>query len=633
MKKYAIALTCTFTAALALFAAAPTAACAAEVTATVQTVEKNADSQTAAGWKKDEKGRFFYLNEKGENLTGEQKIDGESYLFAKNGVLKTGWRTVDGVRRYYDPQTGKPVYGWTEYCGGEYYLSQKDGKATGILEADDGCLYFMGDKGSKETSEGFIKYKNDMYFAGKEGKLATGKCTINNRTYIFDSNGREHIGWTDIDGKIFYFSPDTGVSYDGFIEVEGKTYYIDPVEGRKSGKIEINGSLYYFGDDCSMQTGIIAFEDGKYFYGEDGKRQTGIISYNGNSYFFDEESGKMMTGRRKINDKKYFFNEDGTMAVGWKELDGAKYYFMDDGVMASGIINIDGYYFYFDEETGKLTTGRRIVNGQKYYFTPEGPMHTGWIDLDNSHYFFGEDGIMYVGWHEIDGCLLYFDSKGILLTGGWKDIDGAKYYLETNGAAVIGWKDIDGSRYYFNKNGSMATGWADIDGKKYHFASNGVMDKDIIIDDFNLTSDGSAVPLSDLQKRAKKIINDNGKTPKAIYDYVCDNNTYTYIEATRSYKEIETKGWSYFAEYAMDHEFVVGYYFAAISDLLFQQAGYKTRIVYGTGRGTTDHYWNQVLIDGVWVNYDACNGYFGKTDAFLKEKNYTFKQYINAKYY
>ena len=56
MKKYAIALTCTFTAALALFAAAPTAACAAEVTATVQTVEKNADSQTAAGWKKDEKG-------------------------------------------------------------------------------------------------------------------------------------------------------------------------------------------------------------------------------------------------------------------------------------------------------------------------------------------------------------------------------------------------------------------------------------------------------------------------------------------------------------------------------------------------------------------------------------------------
>ena len=83
----------------------------------------------------------------------------------------------------------------------------------------------------------------------------------------------------------------------------------------------------------------------------------------------------------------------------------------------------------------------------------------------------------------------------------------------------------------------------------------------------------------------------------------------------------------------MDHEFVVCYYFAAISDLLFQQAGYKTRIVYGTGRGTTDHYWNQVLIDGVWVNYDACNGYFGKTDAFLKEKNYTFKQYINAKYY
>lgn len=67
------------------------------------------------------------------------------------------------------------------------------------------------------------------------------------------------------------------------------------------------------------------------------------------------------------------------------------------------------------------------------------------------------------------------------------------------------------------------------------------------------------------------------------------------------------KAGGYFANYAMGNRYITSYYFAALQDILFHQAGYESRIVYGTA-GNGDYYWNQVKTDGVWVNYDACGG-------------------------
>ncbi|MDE5854221.1 MAG: transglutaminase-like domain-containing protein, partial [Ruminococcus sp.] len=154
-----------------------------------------------------------------------------------------------------------------------------------------------------------------------------------------------------------------------------------------------------------------------------------------------------------------------------------------------------------------------------------------------------------------------------------------------------------------------------------------------IVGDYNLTEDGSAVPLSAVQNRAKAIISSTGTDATAIYNYVRNNNKYSLIESTRSLSQIESVGWSYFANYALDNRFVVCYYFAAVTDLLYKQAGYQTRIVYGTGHYTSEHYWNQVYVNGTWLNYDACNGYCGVSDAVLKSKNYTWYQNVYPKYY
>ena len=136
----------------------------------------------------------------------------------------------------------------------------------------------------------------------------------------------------------------------------------------------------------------------------------------------------------------------------------------------------------------------------------------------------------------------------------------------------------------------------------------------------------------ELINKANKILEETGTTPIDIYGFVSNNNKYRYIEETRTLDEIESKGWAYYANYAINNRYVVQYYFAAITELLFQCAGYESRIVYGTGRGTGDHYWNQILIGGEWINYDACNGYYEVDDDYLKKQNYTYKEYLYPRF-
>ena len=50
-----------------------------------------------------ESGSRCYYDAQGECVTGEVTIDGTDYLFDYTGAQKTGWRTVNGIRRYYDP--------------------------------------------------------------------------------------------------------------------------------------------------------------------------------------------------------------------------------------------------------------------------------------------------------------------------------------------------------------------------------------------------------------------------------------------------------------------------------------------------------------------------------------------------
>lgn len=609
-------------------------------------------------WVTDTDGRIFYYDETGAKVTGEIEIEGELYLFSKNGVLKTGWRTVGGKRRYYDPQTGKPVYGRFTICGEDFYIEPEQGKIAGeVITDENGYKYITADKGALILDEGFVEYNDAFYYVTSTGALAVGEEIIDEIPYVFDENGEQETGWVTAGEKTYYYDPDSGKIRLGLIDVDGEVYYVDENDGRKEGVVEINGIEYLFAEETGkLHTGLVEINGNiKYFY-PDGKYAAGVTEIDGKTYLFSKEGnrlsglqnferklyyagddGVLLNGMKAVGDDTYFFGEDFSAASGIFEVSGEKYLFGENLKMLKGKQSYNGKYYCFDNTSGKMLTGKILISDKKYYFGgDDGSMQTGWIELEDGKYYFGTDGTAVTGIYEIDGKKYYFHPETSLMTTGRLIIGGKKYYFGENGVMMIGWATLDDGRYFFGNDGVMVTGWQTINGKKYYFnTQNGKMETNKIVDDYNLTADGSAVALSAVQKRAKTIIASIGKSPTAIYNYVCNNNKYRFIENTRTLSQINSKGWAYFANYSLDNRYVVCYYFAAVTDLLFKQAGLQSRVVYGTGRGTGDHYWNQIYDEssGNWVNYDTCNGYRGVTFAYLQSQNYTFYQYVYPKYY
>ena len=251
--------------------------------------------------------------------------------------------------------------------------------------------------------------------------------------------------------------------------------------------------------------------------------------------------------------------------------------------------------------------------------------------IDVNIYYFDADGRMSYESHECDGKKYYFGKNGQAVMG-WQTIEGIKYYFDERGVMSVGWKTIGNEKYYFGTEGEVKTGWQIIEGQRYYFSDNGCMAVNTIRDGYNIDENGKASEFTEVQKRAESILDTIRRNAISIYNYVRKNNTYKYIEYCRTLSEINEKGWGYFANYAMGNRYITSYYFAALQDILFHQAGYESRIVYGTA-GNGDYYWNQVKTDGVWVNYDACGGYSNVSDIYLKSCGYIWYEYVYPKYY
>ena len=106
----------------------------------------NADAAAdQTGWiRTDEKITYRFAD--GHTASGETEIDGIYYLFSYSGALKTDWQTVNGKRCYYDPATGEALFGWVDYFGSLYYVSQELGKLTGTQEIE-GVTYTFDEDG------------------------------------------------------------------------------------------------------------------------------------------------------------------------------------------------------------------------------------------------------------------------------------------------------------------------------------------------------------------------------------------------------------------------------------------------------------------------------------------------------
>lgn len=197
-----------------------------------------------------------------------------------------------------------------------------------------------------------------------------------------DKYGQPVLNWQMIDGKTYYFLPETG----------------------------------------EMVTGWKAIDKDLFYFDESGVRVCGWLEQDAKKYYLDEE-GKMVKGWYTVQEQRYYFTPDGNMVTGSKMIDGKQYYFDAQGRMITGWQKIQSEKYFFTEE-GQAHIGLLALGEKTYYFDKDGKMQTGWLTQGQERYYFLEDGVMAVGEVKIDGISTYFTSKGkyMMLVNPWVSV-------------------------------------------------------------------------------------------------------------------------------------------------------------------------------------------------------------------
>ena len=129
--------------------------------------------QKQTGWVEKDGNTYYYL-EDGSAATGWLELDGSHYHFSSDGHLEKGFREIDGETFYFRAD-GTQVSGWLELDGKLFYLRQSGSLVTGWLSLD-GQRYYLTEDGA-----------------------ATGICTVDGSTYVFDCDGRLTSGWATLE--------------------------------------------------------------------------------------------------------------------------------------------------------------------------------------------------------------------------------------------------------------------------------------------------------------------------------------------------------------------------------------------------------------------------------------------------
>lgn len=249
-----------------------------------------------------------------------QEVDGTSYLFDYTGAQKTGWQTIQGVRRYYDPDSGEPSTGWITTGGYRYYVSADTGKQT-------------------------------------------GEITLQGKRYLLDSTyGYQHLGFCTFSDKTVSYYKSDGSIVSGWLKTDGNTYY--------------------FASDGAMQTGLQTIGNKTYYFSSADMMQTGWHKIDGEKYYFSTD-GTMRTGWQTISGSKYYFGTDGVMCTSWQTIDGSKYYFGLSGVMCTGKQTIGGKRYTFDT-SGKLHTVQICLDAGYYGKYNQSPVNGTYYESDMS---------------------------------------------------------------------------------------------------------------------------------------------------------------------------------------------------------------------------------------------------------
>ena len=286
------------------------------------------DAPNPNGYYSDDNGNWYYKNANGDNLTGAQIINGQKVFFRENGQQVKGAYTNarNNLVHYFDPDSGELA------------------------------------------TNRYIEYNKSWYYVDKNGNTLKGAHTIDGHEVIFSRyEGTQVKGWFAHDGVYmpeYFYDKNNGykVNYSGFVKNSfGDTYYHDETGRQVIGFKEIDGEFYYFTPGGASKYIRVASME-----------KNSLLYYTKDKIYYFGESGKAVKNRFVFTSGNwYYFNGDGTAAIGASEINGKKLYFNSRGEQIKGAFTPEGHYY--DEISGELVTNQtRTINGVTYHFDENG---------------------------------------------------------------------------------------------------------------------------------------------------------------------------------------------------------------------------------------------------------------------
>ena len=203
---------------------------------------------------KEIKGSKYYFNAKGHLQRNKIIVTNKAYYnIANDGVMTSPtnkWATINN-KKYYNDNNGKLLKGGIAKIGDKsYYFNNK-----GVLSPNKKLLandkYYLVDRNGIATNRknAWFSMRGKTYRSDENGKLVKGAKTINNNTYVFESNGVMIQNRPAISAGKYYKIDNRGVASvvkNSWVELDGKKYHTNANGYVKSGVWKIDNEYYYF---------------------------------------------------------------------------------------------------------------------------------------------------------------------------------------------------------------------------------------------------------------------------------------------------------------------------------------------------------------------------------------------------
>lgn len=203
-------------------------------------IYKSSGTYAKNEWMKIRKS-IYYFGKDGYNVRGLKKYKGKFYYLKGRGVLGSGWKTVNGKKRYFSPKNGAAVTGWKTVDGKRYYFGRLGAMQTSRWIGDyyvgaDGVMlrntyvdgYYVDEDGARTT----VNLEDDGPLAGPGEEQPQGSG------YIFVGDSRMVGMMNTVGGDNIYIGKE-GEGYRWFSET-GKKELKKMLKQNPGGRVILN---------------------------------------------------------------------------------------------------------------------------------------------------------------------------------------------------------------------------------------------------------------------------------------------------------------------------------------------------------------------------------------------------------